>query len=268
MGYVYKITCIPSGKSYIGISIHDPNTKRIKDHFSGHGNRVIANAVKKYGKDAFVCEILEENVFPEFLPDLEIAYIKRFNTVRPNGFNLTSGGEVAKKVSDETRKKISEAQKGKKSHHYGKKGEKSYNYGRKHTAETRRKMSKAHKGEKHHFYGKKHTPESLRKMSEAQKGKKLSDETRKKMSIVRTGKTAHNKGKKLSDETRRKISEGMAGEKNHKYGKRRSYYAHVKNFFLSLPDNLQLTEKRQKIFEMFPDIPKSTIYDWVRKDWT
>lgn len=93
MGYVYKITNTINNKSYIGISIHEPEKRRIRQHLSGHGNRIIANAVKKYGKEAFVYEILEANVFDEFLPDLEVAYIAKHNTVAPNGYNLTYGGE-------------------------------------------------------------------------------------------------------------------------------------------------------------------------------
>ena len=180
MGYVYKITCIPTGKAYIGISIHEPEKKRIKDHLSGRGNRIIANAVNKYGKDAFTYEILEANVFDEFLPDLEVAYIANFNTVRPNGYNLTYGGEAAI-PSEETRRKLSELNKGKK-----------------HSAETRRKMSESQTGRKH-------TPETRRKISEANKGKERSAEHRRKLSEANKGK----KGKPISAEHRRKLSEAI-----------------------------------------------------------
>ena len=96
MGYVYKITNTVNQKSYIGISIHEPEKRRIRDHLTGHGSRIIANAVKKYGRDAFTYEILEDNVFPALLPDLEVAYIAKFKTVAPLGYNLTTGGEIGK----------------------------------------------------------------------------------------------------------------------------------------------------------------------------
>ena len=105
MGYVYKITNTRNNKSYIGISIHEPTQGRIKHHLSGHGNQCIASAVKKYGQDAFVYEVLEADVFDEFLPDLEIAYIAEFNTVAPHGYNLTRGGDGAGSRSEQTRKK-------------------------------------------------------------------------------------------------------------------------------------------------------------------
>jgi hypothetical protein len=46
--------------------------------------------------------------------------------------------------SKETRLKISESQKGDKSHCFGKKGELSHNFGKKHSEETKNKMSKSH----------------------------------------------------------------------------------------------------------------------------
>ena len=195
MGYVYKITNTVNNKSYIGISIHEPEKGRIRDHLSGHGNRIIANAVKKYGKDAFTYEILEANVFDEFLPDLEVAYIANHNTVAPNGYNLDSGGSH-KIPSEETRRKMSDS---------GKRKTFSDNH--------RRNLSEANKGEKHHNFGKTLSEEHKRKLSEAQKGKTPSEETRRKIS------EAH-KGRKVSAETRRKMSEAHKGEKNHRYGKK------------------------------------------------
>ena len=188
MGYVYKITNTVNNKSYIGISIHKPEKKRIKVHLFGHGNRIIANAVKKYGKDAFTYEILEADVFDEFLPDLEVAYIAHYNTVAPHGYNLTSGGDGHKMLSAETRRRISEAHKGKR-----------------HSEATRRKLSELNKGENHHFFGKTFSAEHRRKLSEAMKGKTLSEETRRKISEA-------GKGRKPSTETRRKLSEAGKGK--------------------------------------------------------
>ena len=144
---------------------------RIPRHFSGHGNIPIKRAVDKYGKNAFTYEILHDGIIPEFLDDLEIKEIEKHNTLIPHGYNLRTGGRGGA-CSEETKEKISEANKGKTPWNKGKKGVQSPSMkGRKHTDESRRKMSEAKKGknsgEKNPFYGKTHTPESRAKMSES-----------------------------------------------------------------------------------------------------
>ena len=289
MGYVYMITNTVNQKSYIGISIHEPEKRRIKDHLSGHGNRIIGRAVKKYGKDIFTYEVLEANVFDEFLPDLEIAYIAKINTVAPHGYNLTSGGEKSKDVSPETRRKMSEAKKGRKRKPYSsetrrkisesKKGENNPNFGKSPSVETRRKIS----GENNIFFGQTHSIETRRKISESKKGRKHSAESRRKMSEARKGKykgenhhnfgkplsqktrrklSEANKDKKPSDETRRKLSEANKGEKNHRF-----HPDHIssRNFFFSLPLNMSLKEKRKRLKNKFPTVLKTTRCRWVKK---
>ena len=74
--------------------------------------------------------------------------------------------------------------------------------GYKHTTETKQKMSESRKGKKLPKFSEEHR----RKISEAQKGKKLSDEHKKKIS-------ESEKGKKLSDEHKKKISAARKGIK-------------------------------------------------------
>ena len=89
-----------------------------------------------------------------------------------------------KHLSEETRKKISSAQKGRP----------SWNKGKKMSEEFCRKNSESHKGEKNSFYGRHHTEESKRRNSEAHKGKYL-------------GKDNPFYGKHHSDELKKKLSE-------------------------------------------------------------
>ena len=86
--------------------------------------------------------------------------------------------------TEETRKKIGEASKGRP----------AWNKGKKMSAEFCIKNSESHKGEKNSFYGKHHSEEAKKKMSEAQKGKYL-------------GKDNPFYGKTHSEETRKKIGE-------------------------------------------------------------
>ena len=235
MGYVYMIINTVNQKKYIGISIHEPEKGRIQKHLSGQGNRIIANAVKKHGKDAFVYEILEANVFDEFLPDLEVAYIANYNTVAPNGYNLDSGGSH-KIPSEETRMKQSKVKKGKRCPESTrmklskvKKGKK----GKPHSAKTRMKLSKLNKGEKNPNFGKKRSAKTRSKISES------------------------NRGQTRSESTRRRVSEA----------KRHSDYKSTREFFLSLPPDMPLQGKRELLYANFPNVKKGTIQSRVRK-WT
>jgi hypothetical protein len=101
--------------------------------------------------------------------------------------NLTDGGDGTSGgiCSAETKKKISEANKGR-------------NKGRILSSETRKKLSEAGKSRKGHI----HSVETRKKMSKAGKGRILSAETRKKMSESQKG-----HGRIHSAETRRKMAE-------------------------------------------------------------
>ena len=264
MGYVYKITNTVNGKSYIGISVNEPEKHRIKDHLAGRGNRIIANAVKKYGKDAFTYEILEANVFDELLPNLEVAYIDKFNSVAPHGYNLTSGGEKNKIPSKETLRKLSALNSGKK----------NPNFGKQHSVSTRLKISNAQRGKKR----KPLTAEHRQKISDSNKGKTMSAEARLKISAAnkgqRTGENNHNYGKRFSSEHRRKIGESNKGKtiseshrKKISRANRSPYYAEAHDFFSSLSTDMTLREKHNILFQEFPSVSKATIYKWIRK-WT
>lgn len=90
-GYIYKYTS-PSGKSYIGQTI-----RSLKDR-AGHGGKrykeshEFYKAIKKYGFKNFEVEILAE-VLQEQLNQMEIKYIQLFNTLIPNGYNISAGGQ-------------------------------------------------------------------------------------------------------------------------------------------------------------------------------
>ena len=238
MGSIYLIRNTVNGKSYIGQTRQDAEKTRIRDHLTGNGNRIIKQAIEKYGKDAFTYEILCDGIIPEFLDDLERDAIERFNTVSPHGYNLTTGGEGGS-PSEETRRKISASLKGKTFSQETRRKISEANTGRKHSEEFRRKMSEAHTGkkrgplpeetrrkiseantgEKNHLFGKQLSPEHRRKIGEANTGKKRSEKTRRKMS-------AHQK----SPEHCRKISEAKKGQKYSQEAYRNIAEANRKHF--------------------------------------
>lgn len=77
--------------------------------------------------------------------------------------------------TEETKKKMSDAHKGKP----GLKGDKSPMFGKHPSEETRGKMSDAQRGEKNNNFGKPRSEETKRKISESERGKKVSEETKK-----------------------------------------------------------------------------------------
>lgn len=56
------------------------------------GSYKIYNAMKKYGKDKFYCELLEDNIPSSKLDEAEIHYIEKFDSYK-NGYNSTPGGK-------------------------------------------------------------------------------------------------------------------------------------------------------------------------------
>lgn len=184
---VYRIYHIDTGKSYIGITGN--YKQRMYSHFGlyNKGKSYLCNAIKKHGKDQFSHEIIFECDSWEELCKEEIEYIKIFNTKKPNGYNLTDGGDgaVGFKIPLETRKKMSKAAIGKivsdgtrKKQSINNSGINNPFYGKEHTKKSKLKISYANKGKlsgkNNPFYGKTHPPEIIKKISDANKGSKRS----------------------------------------------------------------------------------------------
>lgn len=123
-GEIYKITNKTEGKSYIGgckkYTSKNNNTwgtiGRWKSHIieatSGKKDhcRLLNQAIRKYKPENFDIIIICECENKE-LDEKEIYYIKEFNTLSPNGYNLTTGGAKGKDC-EETKQKKSAAKKG------------------------------------------------------------------------------------------------------------------------------------------------------------
>jgi len=160
---VYRHTS-PSGKVYIGITCRKPELR----WSNGNGYKdspKFYNAIKKYGWDNFNHEILFydlNEITAKLIEEDLIYYYKNFNL----SYNISNGGDGSKGVimSEETRKKMSDAKKGKISNRKG-----------------------CHLSD-----------ETKEKIRNANLGKKLSEETKNKCSIAKKGKTPWNKGIKMN----------------------------------------------------------------------
>ena len=236
MGCIYGIRNEVNQKWYIGQSVKDADLRK-RTHFTGHGSRLVDNAVKKYGIENFTFHILHDGILNIFLDDYEIQAIKKYNSVAPNGYNLTHGGGGGI-LSQETRKKISEAAKKRYQNMTHEERMVLSRKGKKATLETRRKQSEAKKGKP-----------SLRK------GKKVSLAARRRMSEAF-------KGRKVSAETRKKHAKRWLGTKNPRSN---PYHIPAKQFYLSLPPSMDVSDKRKYVREKFPQVLQETIWKWVRK---
>ncbi len=182
---IYKAINRINGKEYVGQTTRSLSL-RIAEHKYCSSKTIysmpVYSAMVKYGFENFDFFFIDSASSMEELNKKEEFYIKEFNTLCPNGYNVLPGGEN-RTVSDETKKKISAAKKGKfvgiDSPYWGQKytedrckaisnGLK----GRKNSEESNKKNSESHMGEKNNFFGKKHTEETIKKMSEIKKGKK------------------------------------------------------------------------------------------------
>jgi len=106
---VYKHTS-PSGKSYIGVT-NDYN-RRSSQHRYYDWCPLLKAAIDKYGWDAFTHEIVASGLTDVEAGLLETKLIVEHNTLAPNGYNITLGGGN-RAHTPETRRRISEAKKGK-----------------------------------------------------------------------------------------------------------------------------------------------------------
>lgn len=169
---IYKIIS-PSGKIYIGQSQNINN--RIKDYKSLRNCKLqtrLYNSFIKYGVENHIFEIVEE-CSSENLNNRERYFQEFFKVLERNkGLNCyyTRTESKSGKLSLETRLKISKS-----------------NEGRIMSPETRKKIGDAQRGEKSHMWGKKHSKELIEKMSKIKLGKKFSKETRKKIGDSKRG---------------------------------------------------------------------------------
>ena len=191
---IYSIINIINGKRYIGLT-----KQSVKQRWSGHlsdskrkKNYLFNRAIRKYGPDAFKCEILQTFRTIKEANILEVKWIKYFNSNdKTIGYNSTPGGKCYKQ-SEETKSKIRSARK----------LQPCPRTGKYHSAESKLKMSLGHIGKKRKPF----SNETRSKMAIARRGRAVSEEVK---TILRD----KNIGKQLSAETKAKISSSNKGKK-------------------------------------------------------
>jgi len=96
MGYIYILTNKINGKKYVGQTLRNDINIRWKEHMNNKNNNTcISKAFNKYNIKNFKFQIICI-CFDEDCNKYEIDYIKKYNTISPNGYNLESGGNNSK----------------------------------------------------------------------------------------------------------------------------------------------------------------------------
>jgi group I intron endonuclease len=170
MGYVYLVINKINGKKYVGQSKCDDIEMRWASHrkmLKDSIGRCLLSAYNKYGIENFKFQIICIS-FDECCDELEEYYIKKLNTLVPNGYNLKSGGKSSKH-SEETKQLIAKRLKDRI------------------TDEIRLEMREKAKDNPIFSYLKVYTDDEKKELSKKQKNywSKLSEEERKKISDER-----------------------------------------------------------------------------------
>lgn len=90
MGIIYCYTS-PSGKKYVGQTSQSVKGRAWKNGEHYKECTAFWRAIQKHGWNSFSCEVLEETNDSSLLNELEIHYIKKLNTLAPNGYNIKLG---------------------------------------------------------------------------------------------------------------------------------------------------------------------------------
>jgi len=169
--------------------------KRIWGHFSSARSGSDFHfhaAIRKHGESSFEFSVIE-SCEDHLADEREAFWINHFDTFQ-NGYNSTSGGEARKQLTEDVRMKISTSK-----------------MGHEVSDETRKKMSEAQKRRPPI------SDETRKKMSDSRRGKKKkphTEEAKQKMSNAKKGHAPPNKGKKASAETVEKMSKSRKGQKH------------------------------------------------------
>ncbi len=154
VAHLYKITNTMNDMVYIGVTKNPHHRMIAHACFTTPTKSIIKNAIKKYGRDKFHLQVLLTST-QEYCYEMERKAIEAYNTLKPNGYNICTGGVGAIGIF----------------------GDMNGMFGRKHSPETLEKMRQAR-------LGKKIAAETKEKMRVAHLGQKRSAESCEKMKQI------------------------------------------------------------------------------------
>jgi group I intron endonuclease len=183
MGYIYKITNTVNNKIYVGETMQNDIEKRWRTHRNlskiNKGCPILCQAFNKYGLDKFTFEIIII-CFDEDRLIYEKQYIQKFNSIAPNGYNISPGG-----------------------------CERGFT-GLHHSVESKNKISLAVRNRNFSSAKKEEIKEKLLKTIENNNSMEKRSQSDNWKKLILTGKIGEQtRNKKVTDETKQKISKGV-----------------------------------------------------------
>ena len=154
VAHLYKITNTINDMVYIGVTKNPHHRMIAHACFITPTKSIIKNAIKKHGRDKFHLQVLLTST-QDYCYEMERKAIEAYNTLKPNGYNICTGGVGAIGIF----------------------GDMNGMFGRKHSPETLEKMRQVR-------VGKKATAETKEKMSASHLGQKRTAESRERMRQV------------------------------------------------------------------------------------
>ena len=124
-------------KYYVGITGKENPNDRWDSGYGYLYNKHFTNAIRKYGWNNIIHEVIANNLTKSEACDMEIAMIKALDSNNPKyGYNITAGGEGTNgfKHSDQTKMQMS----------MNRSGSKNSFYGKRHSEKTKRLISMNH----------------------------------------------------------------------------------------------------------------------------
>lgn len=215
MGCIYQWYCKPNGKSYIGQFKNNDPTSRTNRHCRDAKNGsmcALHQAIRKYGFEEFEVSVLCICETQDELDKKEDEYITEYSSmIHENGYNMVRGGKgrapnfhhkeehkqkmsesmKGRKLSEETKLKLSEARKGQPNNWSEETKQRVAEASRKkatgvkHSEETKRKIGLKSKG-RQAVLGQKRTEEQKKRIGDASRGRKFSEEIKKNLSDLQT----------------------------------------------------------------------------------
>lgn len=217
-----------NGKIYIGQTSQKDVRRRWNNGWGYRNNYHFNKAIQKYGWNNFQHIVIFENLSLEVANIIEDELIRKYKTTNPSyGYNINTGGNSGYKLSQETKKKISEKLSGENSPFYGLYGKDHPRYGIPMPDEAKAIISEKNKK-------KNWTQETISKKKEA--GARTSERQKGKIPWHMINAAAKIKrGTKISEEQRNKISQTlkkhppMLGKKMSKESKEKMSKTRIEN---------------------------------------